>query len=88
MPVVCQVQQHHVPLRHAPGHGCNADQVAEPGRRDAARRVAIGALCQDWTGIEVDPERVGSGPPDQHISRPGVVFTERDVVPFQFAGGV
>ena len=34
------------------------------GRRDAARRVAIGDLCQDWTGIEVDPERVGSGPPD------------------------
>ncbi len=38
-------------------------------------------LCQDWTGIEVDPERVGSGPPDQHISRPGEVFTENTTAP-------
>ena len=35
-----------------------------------------GALCQDWLGIEVDPERVGRLP-EQHISRPGAVFTEK-----------
>lgn len=73
-----EVQQHHVPFGHTPADGSNADQMAElaSAKGCGAAGGHTGALYQDWTVIGIDPERVGAGPPDQHISRPGAVFTE------------
>lgn len=73
-----EVQQHHVPFGHTPADGSNADQMAELTRAKGCGAAGghTGALYQDWTVIGIDPERVGAGPPDEHISRPGAVFTE------------
>ncbi|GEM_PF-3108339 len=47
-----------------------------PRRREVARQVVIGPLCQYFTKIVLDLERVRPGHPDKVISRPGVMFTE------------